>query len=55
MELLFRRDIGPTTADINEVIQTDLRIIIHSHIKMEREDPHAVSSFMIFYIIIRRY
>ncbi|XP_019762944.2 dedicator of cytokinesis protein 2 isoform X3 [Dendroctonus ponderosae] len=41
LELLFRKNIGPTFNDITEVIQTDLRTIIQSHIKMERENPHC--------------
>lgn len=43
MELLFRNDIGPTYNDLTEIIHTDLRTIIQSHIKMERDNPHAVS------------
>lgn len=43
MELLFRKDIGPTYNDLKEIIETDLRTIIQSHIKMERDNPHAVS------------
>lgn len=43
MELLFRKDVGPTFYDLTEIIQTDLRTIIQSHIKMERDNPHAVS------------
>lgn len=49
MEQLFRKDIGPTHSDLTEIIQTDLRTIIQTHIKMERDNPHAVSmrNFMI--------
>lgn len=43
MELLFRKDIGSTHDDLTEILQTDLRTIIQSHIKMERDNPHAVS------------
>lgn len=42
LELLFRKDVGSTFNDIGVVIQTDLRTIIQCHIKMERQDPHAV-------------
>ncbi|VEN37348.1 unnamed protein product [Callosobruchus maculatus] len=41
MELLFRKDVGPTYNDLNEIIHANLRTIIQSHIKMERENPHA--------------
>ncbi|CAH2001471.1 unnamed protein product [Acanthoscelides obtectus] len=41
MELLFRNDVGPTYNDLNEIIHSNLRTIIQSHIKMERENPHA--------------
>lgn len=41
MELLFRKDIGVTTSDISEVIQADLRTVIQSHIKMERDNPQS--------------
>lgn len=44
MELLFRKDIGPTFYDLTEIIQTDLRTIIQTHIKMERDNPHSVSN-----------
>lgn len=44
MELLFRTDIGSNFNDLTEIINTDLRTIIQSHIKMERENPHAVSN-----------
>lgn len=43
MELLFRKDVGPTYNDLTEILQTDLRTIVQSHIKMERDNPHAVS------------
>ncbi|CAH0555295.1 unnamed protein product [Brassicogethes aeneus] len=49
MELLFRKDIGPTTNDLHEIIKTDLRTIIQSHIKMEKDNPHGkldISTFL---------
>ncbi|XP_049823522.1 dedicator of cytokinesis protein 1 isoform X5 [Aethina tumida] len=41
MELLFRKNIGPTSDDLSEIIRTVLRTIIQSHIKMEKDNPHA--------------
>ncbi|XP_030761843.1 dedicator of cytokinesis protein 1 isoform X2 [Sitophilus oryzae] len=41
MELLFRKDIGSTFKDITQIINTDLRTIIQSHIKMDRDHPQA--------------
>lgn len=43
LELLFRKDVGLTHNDMSEIIQSALRTVIQSHIKMERDNPHAVS------------
>lgn len=43
MELLFRRDIGPTGADIKEIMLTILRTVIQTTIAMDRESPLVVS------------
>lgn len=48
MELLFRKNIGPTSDDLSEIIRTVLRTIIQSHIKMEKDNPHAVSNIFSF-------
>ncbi|XP_008197863.2 dedicator of cytokinesis protein 1 isoform X2 [Tribolium castaneum] len=39
LELLFRKDIGPTYDDINEIITTVLRTLIHTRVGMPKEDP----------------
>ncbi|XP_050304413.1 dedicator of cytokinesis protein 1 isoform X2 [Anthonomus grandis grandis] len=54
MELLFRDDIGPTFNDITEVIHTDLRTIIQSHIKMERENPQATHLVAVMLDVFRQ-
>lgn len=48
LDLLFRKEVGPTFEDLTEIIQSGLRTIIQSHIKMERDNPHAVG---IIYLI----
>ena len=43
MELLFRRDIGPTGPDVEEIMLTVLRTVIQTTIAMDRESPLVVS------------
>lgn len=45
MELLFRKDIGPTVLDIKEIMLTILRTVIQTTIAMDRESPLVVSSY----------
>ncbi|XP_018575461.1 dedicator of cytokinesis protein 2 isoform X2 [Anoplophora glabripennis] len=54
MELLFRKDVGPTYNDLTEIIQTDMRTIIQSHIKMERDNPHASNLVAVMIDIFRQ-
>lgn len=53
LELLFNPLLHPVDADIMQIINTDLRTVIQSHIKMERDNPHAVSLFveMLFFCV----
>ncbi|XP_033607516.1 dedicator of cytokinesis protein 1 isoform X3 [Cryptotermes secundus] len=39
MELLFRKDIGPTAPDVKEIMLTVLRTVIQTTITMDRENP----------------
>lgn len=49
LELLFNPKSNPVDSDIMKIISTDLRTVIQSHIKMERDNPHAVkSAFKLF-------
>ena len=46
MEILYRRDVGPTYNDVAEVMTNGLRTVIQVIINMNREDPflgHLVS------------
>jgi hypothetical protein len=45
MELLFRKDIGPTVPDIKEIMLTILRTVIQTTIAMDRESPLVVSPY----------
>ncbi|KAG5888714.1 hypothetical protein JTB14_035777 [Gonioctena quinquepunctata] len=54
MELLFRRDIGPTSNDLREIIHSALRTIIQSHIKMERDNPYASNLVAVMLDIFRQ-
>lgn len=45
MELLFRKDIGPTAPDVKEIMLTVLRTVIQTTISMDRESPLVVSSY----------
>lgn len=45
MELLFRKDIGPTAPDVKEIMLTVLRTVIQTTITMDRENPLVVSSY----------
>ncbi|CAG9857501.1 unnamed protein product [Phyllotreta striolata] len=54
LELLFRKDVGPTFNDISEIIQSALRTVIQSHIKMERDNPHASNLVAVMIDIFRQ-
>nr|XP_023027433.1 dedicator of cytokinesis protein 1-like [Leptinotarsa decemlineata] len=54
MELLFRRDIGSTFKDLTVIIQSALRTIIQSHIKMEKDNPHASNLVAVMLDIFRQ-
>ncbi|XP_060530077.1 dedicator of cytokinesis protein 1 isoform X2 [Cylas formicarius] len=54
MELLFRRDVGPTFDDVAEVIDANLRTVVQSHIKMERDNPHAALLVAVMLDIFRQ-
>ncbi|CAH1170856.1 unnamed protein product [Phaedon cochleariae] len=41
MELLFRKDVGPTFDNLTEIIHTALRTIVQHHIRLKRDDPLA--------------
>ncbi|XP_076266832.1 dedicator of cytokinesis protein myoblast city isoform X3 [Rhynchophorus ferrugineus] len=43
MELLFRKDVGSTYNDIARIIHSDLRTVIQSHIKVDKDDSPALS------------
>ena len=43
MDLLFRKDVGPTIHDISCIILTVLRTVIQTPIAMDRETPIVVS------------
>lgn len=47
LNLLFRNDVGPTFTDIMEIVNTDLRMIVQSHINMDKQSPLAVSTILI--------
>lgn len=48
MELLFRKDIGPTTQDITIVMLTALRTVIQAFVNLNQEHPN-VSFDLIFF------
>ncbi|XP_056641342.1 dedicator of cytokinesis protein 1 isoform X3 [Diorhabda sublineata] len=54
MELLFRKDVGSTFSDISEIIQSALRTVIQSHIKMEKDNPHASNLVAVMLDIFRQ-
>lgn len=43
LKLLHKKNVGNTFDDIQEIIKTDLRTAIQTHIHMHRENPHDVS------------
>ncbi|CAH1099777.1 unnamed protein product [Psylliodes chrysocephalus] len=54
LELLFRKDVGLTHNDMSEIIQSALRTVIQSHIKMERDNPHASNLVAVMIDIFRQ-
>ncbi|XP_072385409.1 dedicator of cytokinesis protein 2 isoform X1 [Diabrotica undecimpunctata] len=54
MELLFRKDVGPTFNDMSEIIQSSLRTVVQSHIKMEKDNPHASNLVAVMIDIFRQ-
>lgn len=52
LNLLFRNDIGPTFNDIMEIVSVDLRMIVQSHINMDKQSPLAVRNlYLLLYKI----
>ncbi|KAK9873197.1 hypothetical protein WA026_021430 [Henosepilachna vigintioctopunctata] len=54
LKLLFKKNIGNTFEDVQEIIKTDLRTVIQSHIHMHRENPHDGNLVAIMIDIFRQ-
>ncbi|XP_045475282.1 dedicator of cytokinesis protein 1 isoform X5 [Harmonia axyridis] len=54
LKLLHRKNIGNTFDDIQEIIKTDLRTAIQTHIHMHRENPHDGNLVAIMIDIFRQ-
>ncbi|KAK9692481.1 DHR-2, Lobe A [Popillia japonica] len=54
LNLLFRNDIGPTFNDIMEIVSVDLRMIVQSHINMDKQSPLAGNVVAIMIDIFRQ-
>ncbi|XP_044753163.1 dedicator of cytokinesis protein 1 [Coccinella septempunctata] len=54
LKLLHKRGIGNTFDDIQEIIRTDLRTAIQTHIHMHRENPHDGNLVAIIIDIFRQ-
>lgn len=44
LDLLFKSDPMSTIHDITEIMMTDLRTVVQSHIKSDKESPFSVSN-----------
>lgn len=46
LNLLFRKDVGPTFNDIMEIVNTDMRMIVQYYINMDKQSPLAVNIYL---------
>lgn len=51
LNLLFRKDVGPTFNDIMEIVNTDMRMIVQYYINMDKQSPLAVNIYLYFFFL----